>query len=147
MLMLESGSQKYKVEVVAGSGRAAREDGRPDECSFLAPKGIAVDEAYHSCFFAEWSGHTIRRVSFVMDCWRQKYAILLSLPLSSPSSPSSSAPSPCILSTSSARLLMLLIGRPDLHHDFTYVAARSTHQTNATSINTWKHFANCKLYH
>ena len=53
------------MEVVAGSGRAATEDGRPDECSFDEPRGIAVDEASHSCFVAEWNGHAIRRVSFV----------------------------------------------------------------------------------
>ena len=63
--MLESGSQKYEVEVVAGSGRAAREDGRRDECSFNDPRGIAVDEASHSCFVAEYSSQAIRRVSFV----------------------------------------------------------------------------------
>ena len=65
MLIHESGSQKYKVEAVAGSGRLAREDGRPDECSFHGPRGIAVDEASHSCFVADWSSHAIRRVSFV----------------------------------------------------------------------------------
>ena len=65
MLILESGSQKYKVEVVAGSWRSAREDGRPDECSFYIPSGIAVDEASHSLFVADNNGHAIRRVSFV----------------------------------------------------------------------------------
>ena len=54
------------MEVVAGSGRGAREDGRPDECSFDGPRGIVVDEASHSCFVAECSsGGSIRRVSFV----------------------------------------------------------------------------------
>ena len=65
MLILASGSQKYKVEAVVGSGRAAREDGRPDECSFHVPAGIAVDEASHSCFIAEYRSHAIRRVSFI----------------------------------------------------------------------------------
>ena len=65
MLILESGSQKYEVEVVAGSGGGAREDGRPDECSLYTPLGIAVDEASHSCFVADYNGHAIRRVSFV----------------------------------------------------------------------------------
>ena len=64
MLIFASGLQKYKVEVVAGNGRGAREDGRPDECSFHGPIGIAVDEVSHSCFVAECNGHAIRRVSF-----------------------------------------------------------------------------------
>ena len=53
------------MEVVAGSGRLAREDGRPDECSFNYLRGIAVDEASHSCFITEWGGHAIRKVLFV----------------------------------------------------------------------------------
>ena len=64
MLILESGSQKYEVEVVAGSSRGAREDGRPGESSFHYPTGIAVDEASHSCFVADGGSHAIRRVSF-----------------------------------------------------------------------------------
>ena len=53
------------MEVLAGSGRGAREDGPPDECSFHTPGGIAVHEASHSCLVADYNGHAIRRVSFV----------------------------------------------------------------------------------
>ena len=59
------GSQNYKVEAVAGSGNAGRVDGRPDECCFNGPQGIAVDEASHSCFVVESGNHTIRKISFV----------------------------------------------------------------------------------
>ena len=55
----------YDAELVAGSGRAARVDGRPDECCFYDPQGMAVHEASHSCFVADLNNHAIRRVSFV----------------------------------------------------------------------------------
>ena len=59
------GLQNYKVEAIAGSGNAGRVDGRPDECCFNEPQGIAVDEASHSCFVVESGNHAIRKIFFV----------------------------------------------------------------------------------
>ena len=58
------GSQNYEVDAIAGSGKAGRADGRPDECRFYCPYGIAVDEASHSCIVTS-GNHTIRKISFV----------------------------------------------------------------------------------
>ena len=55
------------MEVVAGFGRAARMDGRPEECCFSSPQGIAVHEPSRSCFVVEHSNHVVRRVAFVND--------------------------------------------------------------------------------
>ena len=53
------------MEALAGSGRAAREDGGPDTCSFNNPRGIVVHEESHTCFVADYYSHAIRKVSFV----------------------------------------------------------------------------------
>jgi len=56
--------QKYKAVVIAGSGEANRLDGKPDECRFYFPLGLAVDEASHLCFVADYYNHSIRKISF-----------------------------------------------------------------------------------
>ena len=60
----QPGSQKYKVEALAGCGKAAVVDGGPDECCFSDPRGIAVHEESHSCFVVDRDNHAIRKVSF-----------------------------------------------------------------------------------
>ena len=53
------------MERLAGSGRGARVDGRPDECCFHLPRGIVVDEELHLCYVADSNNHAIRKISFV----------------------------------------------------------------------------------
>ena len=48
----------------AGSGKAGRVDGVPEECGFNYPSGIAVHEPSHSCFVADYYNHAIRKISF-----------------------------------------------------------------------------------
>ena len=39
-------------------------DGRPGECCFNVPHGIAIDEEHHVCFVADCDSHAIRKISF-----------------------------------------------------------------------------------
>ena len=59
------GSQKYNVEVVAGSGEDTRVDGTPDKCGFSTLRGLTVHEASHSCYGADSNNNAIRKISFV----------------------------------------------------------------------------------
>ena len=59
----ESGSQDYSGD--SCWIRKPWEDGRPEECSFNAPRGIAVHGPSHSCFGADLNNYVIRMVSFI----------------------------------------------------------------------------------
>ena len=64
-ILLKLGTQNYKVEVLAGNGKAATIDGIAEECSFNDVYGITVHEAAHSLFVTEAKGNIVRKVSFV----------------------------------------------------------------------------------
>lgn len=51
------------MDIFAGGERGDK-DGKPKECSFDNPSGLAVDESTNTCFVADTDNHKIRAIKY-----------------------------------------------------------------------------------